>query len=1112
MKSSPLGFWAGLGIASVCLSAQNPILAQIVPDATLPNNSIVTPSGNSLTIEGGTPAGSNLFHSFREFSVPTGTEAFFNNSLNIQNIFSRVTGSSISHIDGLIKANGTANLFLINPNGIIFGLNSKLNIGGSFFGSTASSIKFGDGIEFSAINHQNSPLLSINIPIGLQFGNNPGEIRVQGKGQEFGLNGTTESFDSSLNPLEVNPGNTLALIGGNVIIDGGILQAPGGLVELGGVAGGGTVGFNPDRSLSLPDDLARADISIINKAGINVLAASGGNIDITGRNLDISGDSLLSTGISTGKGSPEIMAGVISLNATEGIKIASSRIGNNVNIDATGNSGNINITTGQLSITNGAQLNASTYGQGNAGTMTINARDTVSLDGVGSNGLPSAAGSRVELGAVGQGGTVNITTGSLRITNGAVLGASTLAQGNAGTVTINARDTISLDGVGSNGFPSAIGSSVESGAVGKAGDINITTGSLSLTNGAQLNTSTLGQGNAGTVTINARDTVFLDGVGRVVSFVQPGAIGKGGSINIITGSLSLTNGGLLAASTFGQGDAGTVTINARDTVSLDGVGSNGLPSAAGSRVELSGVGQGGSVNIITGSLNVTNGAVLGASTLGQGDGGTVTINARDRVFFDGVGSNGFPSAAGSRVESGAVGKAGDINITTGSLSIANSAQLNASTFGQGNAGSVTINARDRVSLDSVGKAVSFVQPGALGNGGSINITTGSLSVTNGGLVAASTFGQGNAGTVTINARDRADFDGVGSNGLPSAAGSRVEPGAVGQGGSVNITTGFLNVTNGAVLGASTLGQGNGGRVIINARDRVAFDGVGSNGIPSAAGSTVESGAVGNGGNINITTGSLSIANGAVLTVSSQGNGSAGNIEVTSRDFLLNNNGNLIATSVTGSGGNIQLQTRNIQLRHQSTISAVSAPGSAEGNIDINTQTLVLLEGSQIRTDAFAPKGGSNIRITPANSFGLAVFQSQDSVISASGNTTLERDIQPQTSDIPKVEVVDPTRLVTQNCRSRGLEQNQLIVTGKGGLPPNPNEALNGNALWVDLRATAAQSAKGGELSITDRTSPRSTPQIVEAIGIAIAPDGKVILTANASTVTPPSLTHPSCYQ
>ena len=173
-----------------CLS-DSPVLSQVTTDGTV--NTQVNTNGNVLEITGGERRGGNLFHSFQDFSVGTGNEAFFNNGNAIENIFSRVTGGNISNIDGLIRANGSASLFLINPAGIIFGENARLSIGGSFYSSTADRILFEDG-EFSAADLANPPVLTVNAPIGLGFRDNPADITVRGDGN--GVRLSSEPVDT----------------------------------------------------------------------------------------------------------------------------------------------------------------------------------------------------------------------------------------------------------------------------------------------------------------------------------------------------------------------------------------------------------------------------------------------------------------------------------------------------------------------------------------------------------------------------------------------------------------------------------------------------------------------------------------------------------------------------------------------------------------------------------------------------------------------------------------------------------------------------------------------------------------------------------------------------
>ena len=614
--------------------------AQVTPDNTV--NTQVERSGNVSEITGGATRGDNLFHSFEQFSIPNGNEAFFNNASAISNIFSRVTGGSISEINGLIRANGGANLYLINPAGIIFGENASLNIGGSFYGSSASSIVFPNS-EFSAIFPED-PILTISVPIGLSFENNPGEV-------------VNNSAANRGRGLEVIPGSNITLVGGNVRFNNGNLTAPDGTINLGGLEAEGTVEIKNNGSLTFPQNIARGDVTLTNGSIVYVARTGKGSININAGYLEMSagelGSSFMAAGVTNN--STNSQAGDININATGNIAVDNSSIENGVASEAIGNAGNIKITTGSLSLMGGGQIRASIDGDGNAGGIEIVAKNNVSIDGERSDGsFPSGVGSQVAKNGKGEAGDLNITADSLFLESGGTIRASTEGRGNAGGIEILVEDTISINGLSLIGsFPSAVGSQVFPGAKGNAGDIRITTDSLFVTNNGLVSASTAGQGNAGGIEIMAQDTISIDGQSLEDNPSGIGSVaiaesqGDAGDIRITTDSLFVINGGLVSTSAEGQNNAGALTIKA-NSLNLD---DNALIGASTTSED------GGNINLIVAEdIILKNNSTISARAFEDANGGNVTIDAGVIIAF--------PNQNNDIIASADQGRGGRIDITS----------------------------------------------------------------------------------------------------------------------------------------------------------------------------------------------------------------------------------------------------------------------------------------------------------------------------------------------------------------------------------------------------------------------------------------------------------------
>ncbi|PSB60434.1 hypothetical protein C7B79_25740, partial [Chroococcidiopsis cubana CCALA 043] len=550
-------------------------MLQILPEIVVGQGLYLITTSISLPT-GGTTRETNLFHSFDRFSVPTNGTAFFNNPAEIQNIFSRVTGGSISNIDGLIRANGTANLFLLNPNGIIFGQNASLNIGGSFIATTARSINFADGTQFSATPGTGTPLLTISVPLGLQFGTGAGEI----------VNRSNVADSSNfVVGLQVQSGKTLGLIGGNINLEGGSLTAAGGRIELGAVATPGIIGISADNNnilrFSFPTDLALADVSLNNIALVDVSAGDSGSIAVNARNLNVFSGSQLTAGIGENQGRDGAVAGDIDINVQDAIAIdgqnqqgSASGFFNSVAPGGTGNSGNINVRARALFLTNRARLRATTEGQGNAGDIEVQAQDSVSLD---NSFLTSNLGSRQgTTPTIGNVGNIRIDARKIAFTNGAELQAGFLPnarqQGNPGVVSLEATDSISFAGRSSSDPDdgSGIFTDVEPGAVANGSNIQISAPLVSFDDIAVLEASNSGQGNGGDIELQGSKSVRLRN-GSQISTSAGGTGQRGDAGNItITSPLVIAefqgNNDIFANAFDGEG--GEIKINAQSIIGL----------------------------------------------------------------------------------------------------------------------------------------------------------------------------------------------------------------------------------------------------------------------------------------------------------------------------------------------------------------------------------------------------------------------------------------------------------------------------------------------------------------------------------------------------------------
>ncbi|WP_162139130.1 filamentous hemagglutinin N-terminal domain-containing protein [Synechococcus sp. PCC 7336] len=747
-------------------------------------------------VTGNTVIGINQFHSFTDFSVPTGEAVVFDTSLpagimnNIQNIISRVTGNSVSNIDGSISTIGPqpANLFLINPNGISFGPNALLNVQGAFVGTTASAIEFGSQGVFSALDSSEpAPMLAIN-PTALIFNQLP---QVGSMSPQLG------SINVENNLLIVNPDSSLLLIGGEVNINNNLLisrlplspsasEAPGqiafgaigtggGRVELQSQFGDNNYGTAPFAQFE--NVLDGGNISLLNS---NISEFFGGDVVVFGGSIDV-----MDVQITQGESSE----GNIDLNARDSISIIDSPQGLETNISSiasdTDDAGSISFYAGnEIFLQGNVIISADSSGGGNSGEISFE---------------------------------TSLETGSIIITDGVTISANAAGVGtSAGEISIQARE-VTLSGIDID--TSSIGNAQQAGAIsifGKSlnltegasissqtagdaitpGNIEISVNHVSLSGGSEISTqrtSGTGIGDAGEISITG-NALSLSENSVISSETQTGT-GEGGNISLAVDRIDLTNG-TITAETTGPGNAGTIDLhgnllrlNDRSTITSSTSENGGLGGSididvANTRLtgdstvaaSTAGASNAGDINLTGNRLALLGGSTIETSTSAAGDAGDISIHVKEDLLVRGTDPAGNPSGIFANTTAGSTGSGGSISIKSEDTSLFEQASIAVDSLGDGDAGALHIVSGD-LTLDT-GSSISAAT--ASGEGGDLSFNIHDLLLLRrNSNITTEAGNDGNGGDIDI----EADF----IVGIPGEDVNIIANAFEGDGGNITLT-------------------------------------------------------------------------------------------------------------------------------------------------------------------------------------------------------------------------------------------------------------------------------------------------------------------------------------
>jgi large exoprotein involved in heme utilization and adhesion len=458
---------------------------------------------------------------------------------------------------------------------------------------------------------------------------------------------------------------------------------------------------------------------------------------------------------------------------------------------------------------------------------------------------------------------------------------------------------------------------------------------------------------------------------------------------------------------------------------------------------------------------------------------------------------------------------------------------------------LTVNASEEVQVIGTSADGEFVsslaaqaERNSKGDAGDLSITTARLLISDGAQVSASTFGAGKGGNLRVNASESVQVIGESADGeFASNLSAPANPNSTGDAGDLSITTPRLLISDGAYVSASTSGAGKGGNLRVNASESVQVIGRSADGrFPSGLFVSAEAG--GTAGNLTVETGQMSVRDRAQVRVSSP-SGQAGNMTITAEDLTLNR-GRLFAEtgkSTAEGGANITLQGLDLlRMDNESLISANAFEDAKGGNVTIASTFIVATppkgpEGSDITANAFRGNGG-RVSITTQGLFGIEFRPklTPNNDITASSEFGIAGEVAINTPDVDPsrglaelpTDVVDASEQIDRRCTPAGRngDRNSFTITGRGGLPPSPNDVLQAESVvvnWVTLDPLSDNDSRNDTSVNPNSSAPATattpqTPRITEAQGWVYGSNGEVILTAESPNVTPnsPMLTPVIC--